>query len=486
MSEALNEAAQGAPREAHPAPHEAVRGGPVPAPGRTAAPAPVPSPFAGVLDSAAGGLSRGLARITGTTVGRYQAAVVRIGISLTWLLFLLREWPHRHELYGPDGAWSWDLADRLVAGNHAFTLLLWGRADVWFEVVYTGAILASVMLLLGWRTRTASLLFMIGVLSLQNRSVFVGDGGDNVIHLMAIYLVVTRCGQVWSLDSRRRARGREGDGAGIALWIVLGLVLAVAQLLGRTGLTWTDGLLPWLGWTPFLWGFLLLQAVWWAVRRYAPGEPRTVLDILANILHGAGLLVIVVEVCLIYSTAGWYKVQGSRWQDGTALYYPLHLDDFSPWPGLSHAMAASGLMVMVITYGTVIVQVAFPFTLFNRRVKNVLLALMIVEHASIAVVLGLPFFSLAMIAADAVFLPTGFLRWAGDRVARPLRRGGGAGAAADGAGEPADARARDAEDTDDAEKAKDAERPKEAPARAVAGPRGPGPDGEPAPSNLVV
>ncbi|MFE2541908.1 HTTM domain-containing protein [Actinacidiphila glaucinigra] len=488
MSEALNEAA-----------HEAVQGAangaarePVPAPGRPAAKAPVPSPFAGALDSAAGGLSRGLARITGTTVGRYQAAVVRIGISLTWLLFLLREWPHRHELYGPDGAWSWDLADRLVAGNHAFTLLLWGRADVWFEVVYTGAILASVMLLLGWRTRTASLLFMIGVLSLQNRSVFVGDGGDNVIHLMAIYLVVTRCGRVWSLDSRRRARGRDGDGAGIALWIVLGLVLAVAQLLGRTGLTWTDGLLPWLGWTPFLWGFLLLQAVWWAVRRYAPGEPRTVLDILANILHAAGLLVIVVEVCLIYSTAGWYKVQGSRWQDGTALYYPLHLDDFSPWPGLSHAMAASGLMVLVITYGTVAVQVAFPFTLFNRRVKNVLLALMMVEHASIAVVLGLPFFSLAMIAADAVFLPTGFLRWAGDRVARLVRRGGGRDAAAGGAGEPEDARPREADDPDDAGDpgdpgdAADAERAKDAPARAVAGPRGPGPDGEPAPSNLVV
>nr|WP_245939164.1 HTTM domain-containing protein [Actinacidiphila glaucinigra] len=434
-------------------------------------------------------MSRGLARITGTTVGRYQAAVVRIGISLTWLLFLLREWPHRHELYGPDGAWSWDLADRLVAGNHAFTLLLWGRADVWFEVVYTGAILASVMLLLGWRTRTASLLFMIGVLSLQNRSVFVGDGGDNVIHLMAIYLVVTRCGRVWSLDSRRRARGRDGDGAGIALWIVLGLVLAVAQLLGRTGLTWTDGLLPWLGWTPFLWGFLLLQAVWWAVRRYAPGEPRTVLDILANILHAAGLLVIVVEVCLIYSTAGWYKVQGSRWQDGTALYYPLHLDDFSPWPGLSHAMAASGLMVLVITYGTVAVQVAFPFTLFNRRVKNVLLALMMVEHASIAVVLGLPFFSLAMIAADAVFLPTGFLRWAGDRVARLVWRGGGRDAAAGSAGEPEDARPREADDAGDPGDpgdAADAERAKDAPARAVAGPRGPGPDGEPAPSNLVV
>ncbi|MFF3943342.1 HTTM domain-containing protein [Streptomyces sp. NPDC001902] len=468
MSEAVNESAHGAAAEPvdRPVPEPAAaRGRPAPA----ARPAPVPSPFAGLLDSAAGGLSRGLARITGTTVGPYQTAVVRIGISLAWLLFLLREWPHRHELYGPDGAWSWDLANRLVADNHAFTLLLWGRADAWFEVVYAGAIVASAMLLLGWRTRTASLLFMIGVLSLQNRSVFVGDGGDNVIHLMAIYLVFTRCGQVWSLDARRRAKGRDGDGAGIALWIVLGLVLTVAQLLGRTGLNWTDGLLPWLGWTPFLWGFLLLQAVWWAVRRYAPGEPRTVLRILANILHAAGLLVIVVEVCLIYATAGWYKVQGSRWQDGTAVYYPLHLDDFSPWPGLSHAMAASGLMVMVITYGTVIVQVAFPFTLFNRRVKNVLLALMMLEHASIAVVLGLPFFSLAMIAADAVFLPTGFLRWAGDRMVRPLRRG------ADGESE--DGRPQDAEGGEGAEDAQ---------ARAVAGQRGPGPAGEPAPSNLVV
>jgi hypothetical protein len=41
---------------------------------------------------------------------------------------------------------------------------------------------------------------------------------------------------------------------------------------------------------------------------------------------------------------------------------------------------------------------------------------MIVEHASIAVILGLPLFSLAMIAADAVFLPTVFLVWLGARV----------------------------------------------------------------------
>jgi hypothetical protein len=77
-------------------------------------------------------------------------------------------------------------------------------------------------------------------------------------------------------------------------------------------------------------------------------------------------------------------------------------------------------MVMIISYGTVIVQVAFPFTVFNRRLKNCLLVLMIIEHVSIAIVLGLPFFSLAMITSDAVFLPTNFLRWLGDRITRQI------------------------------------------------------------------
>lgn len=362
-----------------------------------------------------------LRRVTGAALGPYQSAVVRIGFSATWLLFLLRELPHRRELYGPDGPWSWDMAQRLVSGNHAFTALLWTDSTVWFEIVYAVAVVSSVLMMLGWRTRTVSVLFMVGVLSLQNRSVFMGDGGDNVIHLMAIYLVLTRCAQVWSLDARRlrRAAARRaetGEGAvdrvGPVLWAVLGAALAVVTLRGDAG--W--------GWLLIFWGLWTAQGLWWAANRYAQGEPRALLDVVANLAHNATMVVIMAEVCLIYATAGWYKIQGSRWQDGTALYYPLHLDYFSPWPALSDVLGGSGLIVLLLTYGTVAVQVAFPFTLFNRRVKNVLLVAMMMEHAGIALLLGLPFFSLAMIAADAVFLPTGFLRWLGGRVARLRER----------------------------------------------------------------
>ncbi|MGW0766010.1 HTTM domain-containing protein [Streptomyces sp. NPDC002676] len=375
-------------------------------------------------------LSRGIARVTGSALGPYQSAVIRIGFAGTWLLFLLREFPHREELYGPNGPWAWDLAKRLTDDNHAFSALLWSRGQLWFECVYVLAVLASAMLLLGWRTRTASVLFMLGVVSLQNRSVFMGDGGDNVLHLMSLYLVFTRCGQVWSLDALRasqaeaaRARGERvpGDRVGPALWAVLGLALGTVTVNGR--LFDNGWLVPALLWTA--WAVL---GLWWAVEGWAKSpEPRLLLDVVANVVHNGALFVIMAEACLIYATAGWYKIQGSRWQDGTAVYYPLHLDYFSPWPGLADLMSSSGTIMLLVAYGTVMVQVAFPFTLFNRRIKNVLLVLMMAEHAVIAVVLGLPFFSLAMITADAVFLPTSFLRRLGALATRArdrlLRRG---------------------------------------------------------------
>ncbi|MER7760495.1 HTTM domain-containing protein [Streptomyces sp. NPDC097619] len=402
-----------------------------------------PGPRARVAEPLSARAATALRKITAHALGPYQSAVVRIGFAGVWLLFLLREFPHRHELYGPDGPWSFELAERLIATNNAFTVLLWGSGGLWFELVYLLSVVSSALLALGWRTRATSVFFMIGVLSLQNRSVFMGDGGDNVIHLMAVYLVFTRCAQVWSLDSRRPRPEGGRDVTGPVLWLVLGAVLAV---------TWakeaTSGAL-----------LLLFTALWtahgvaWAVVRRDPrGEARALCEVVGNLVHNAAMLIVMAEVCLIYATAGWYKVQGSRWQDGTALYYPLNLDYFSPWPALSGLLGSSALLVLLLSYGTVVVQVAFPFTLFNRRVKNVLLAVMMLEHAGIAVLLGLPFFSLAMIAADAVFLPTAFLVWLGGlahrlpfpRRARPApadtRSGAGpdegSGPDAEGPGEP--------------------------------------------------
>ncbi|MFG2136010.1 HTTM domain-containing protein [Streptomyces sp. NPDC048650] len=374
----------------------------------------VPPSSAGLRRSIGAAIGRGLERITGGAIAPYQSAVLRIGLSLTWLALLLREWVHRNELYGPGSPWSWTMAHELIGTHQTLNALMWSDSRLWFEIVYVMAIAASVMLFLGWRTRTASLLFMAGVLALLNRNPYVGNAGEDVIHIMAIYLVFTRCGRVWSLDARRSAEGRGGgrDAVGIVMWVFLTAALTLVTVLGKLG----------TGWAVLLWGFVVVQAAWWLVRRRAPGEPRTVMEMVGNVVHAGAILVIALQVCLIYSASGWYKIQGSNWQDGTALYYPLHVAVYTPWPAVSHALASSSLIVLLLTYGTVLVEVAFPFTLFTTRVRTVMVLIMMSMHAGIGVLLGLPFFSMAMIAVDAIFLPTAVLRWTVDRVARAVPR----------------------------------------------------------------
>ncbi|MDX3784243.1 HTTM domain-containing protein [Streptomyces europaeiscabiei] len=344
----------------------------------------------------------------------YQAATVRIGFSLVFAAFLVREWPHRRTLYGDHSPWSQEMALRVIGEDQAFTALAWWPGHWWFETVYHGTLLAALLLMAGWRTRAMSALFMVGVLSLEFRAPYLGDGGDSVFISMAVYLVLIRCGEVWSLDARRRRTGAD-DRSGPLLWQLTGVLLGL--VLG----------LPDFGWAGLLWALWAGCGLRFAADRWFPQhEARTVLDGLAAMLHNLGMLVIAVQVCLIYATAGWYKIQGSRWQEGSALHYALHLDHFRPWPMLSDLLAAGMIPVVLLAYATVVVQVAFPFTLASRKIKNTLLAVMMAEHAGIAVVLGLPFLSAAMIVCDTLFLPTALLLWIDARPSRRgLRSGGG-------------------------------------------------------------
>ncbi|MFD8013102.1 HTTM domain-containing protein [Streptomyces sp. NPDC058955] len=378
------------------------------------------------LSAPATRLARRLPDIT-TVRAPYQAAVLRIGLAAVCLAFLVREWPHRHVLYGNRSPLSSELARILVAEERSFTVLLWNDGQLWFEAVYTLAAAAAVAVLLGWRTRTMSALLMVGVLSLENRNSLVGDGGDNVLRIMVIYLVLTRCAEVWSLDARRarrrasdleRAADAGGAEAARTSWAAFDIPGITLWALAPAPLLTASAHSPW-GWAAALWILWAVLGVWYAAARWFPRhEARAVLDAAASMLHNAAMVVVAGQVCLIYATAGWYKIQGSRWQEGSALHYALHLDYFAPWPALSGFLASQTLLVLALTYGTVIVQVAFPFTLAHRRLKNALLAVMILEHLGIAVLLGIPLLSLSMVVCDAVFLPTGLLVALGARCAR--------------------------------------------------------------------
>lgn len=63
---------------------------------------------------------------------------------------------------------------------------------------------------------------------------------------------------------------------------------------------------------------------------------------------------------------------GEPWQNGTALYYILQVKEFNlPWIG--NLITSSDILIVFGTYFTVMLQVAFPFLLFNKITKYIAL-----------------------------------------------------------------------------------------------------------------
>ncbi|MGW5848733.1 HTTM domain-containing protein [Streptomyces sp. NPDC055254] len=306
-----------------------------------------------------------LTLLTERPVSLYAAAVLRIGYGLLHLVFLLREFPHRDEIWGPGSPWTPALAEQLFDETGWAGVLTLSDSRVYFEVCCAAALVTSALFMLGWRTRAMSVLFAVVVASFHARAIFMTDGGDNLVLLMSVYLVFTACGRRWSLDARRKK------------------------------VPAADGILP-------------------------AGRLHEFRRTLVNVLHNCGMFVIAAQVCFLYGSAGLYKVQGGSWGDGTALHYVLSLELFRPWPALSLMLDAHPVAMAIAGYLTVLLQVAFPFLLFGR-LKYPVLIMLVGLHLGIAVVLGLPLFSGVMIVADAVFLPDRFYRSLSGLVPRRTR-----------------------------------------------------------------
>ncbi|WTU05936.1 HTTM domain-containing protein (plasmid) [Kitasatospora sp. NBC_00070] len=314
--------------------------------------------------------------ITDRPVSLHAAAVLRIGYGLLYLAFLLREFPHRDEIWGPGSPWTPALARQLFDQTGWFSILILSDSQGYFELCYATALITSVLFVIGWRTRAVSILFAVLVASFHARAIFMTDGGDNLILLMAVYLCCTACGRRWSLDARRARLRASPDRAD-----------SPSPIAGPSNL-----------------------------RNQLLAAQR----VLSTALHNCAMFVIAAQVCIVYGSAGLYKVQGGSWENGTALHYVVNLDLFRPWPALSLMVDSHPMLIGVATYMTVLLQVAFPFVLFSR-LKYIVLTMLFGMHLGIAILMGLPLFSGAMIVADAVFLPDRFYKFLGELWRRAFR-----------------------------------------------------------------
>lgn len=310
----------------------------------------------------------------------YGASLARILSGCAVMGILITNFRVRNLLFGQGSVWNRPLQESNAKMYWPPRVIVDHMSNTTFLFYYLAVIFVALLFVLGWHTRLVGPLMLIGHVSIIERIPVLGDQGDNILRVGLLLLMFMHTSEHWSLDARRRARHAAepmGHGAGS-----VGAVLKNLYNSHRV--------LP-------LW--------------------------LTNGVHNVILIALAWQLIMIYFSAGWFKAQGELWYHGTALYYPLQLQEYKPFPFLTDAFTHVGVMVGLSTYVAMCVQIGFGFALLHPIARRVAIFCAIMFHLSIAVLMALPWFSLSMIAFDSIFVSTStfilFDRWIRDKL-RPV------------------------------------------------------------------
>lgn len=314
----------------------------------------------GVLGVVATVTTRGLSFVENWLVAakhaQYGLAVTRIFIALTGIGLLLANVRTRLYTFGSGSAWNGEAQQPLsdfpkiwiFSGFHRLAL-----HDTAFSAAYLALLGLGVLFMLGWRTRIVLPLFFVGWVSFIEMNDSVGDQGDNMYRIVLLSMLFADTAGRWSLDARRRSRAKPPTGAWLRRKVH---------------------------------GAAILPA--W----------------MTNVAHNLVLVSMTCHVCFVYASGALYKAGGAPWQAGYAIYNPLHTARFGPWPEISDLVGTWAPLVTAVSWTSIILQMSFPMMLLNRVTRVIALFAILGFHIGIAIMMGLPWFSLAMIAIDSIFI----------------------------------------------------------------------------------
>ena len=303
-------------------------------------------------------MERALAWITERERSTYGVAVTRIMIGFVVSSQLLLNWPDRSYTWGEGGRWNETVAN--VDGYPQFFGLV--RAlDGWtWDVAYLLVVLSATAMMLGIFTRVTTVTTLILWTSLYIHYRFVGNGGDVVLRMVLLYLCFTDAGQKWSVD---------------------------AWLRERRGYR-TRFLAPWASAT----------------------------------LHNLAVVLMIHQIVMVYVGSALWKVQSPVWRDGTAVYGPLQTEAYSPWNDVLQPVYANSLFISGATWTALVIQLFFPVLLLYRPTRMVALVIITGMHLGIGFLMGIMYFSLAMIAVDMMLVSDKTWTWAADIARRKWSR----------------------------------------------------------------
>jgi predicted DCC family thiol-disulfide oxidoreductase YuxK len=284
--------------------------------------------------------------------------LVRIGLGAALLLHYFRASPYLFEFWGDDGLLPRALA--LQATDSWMQSVFFYFTAPWQWIAFDAVFLfCCAAFMLGWRTPWVKWIVLVGHISFVYRNNYLIYGVDKIVAQLLLILCLAPVGRAISLDRVR------------------------------------------------------------AVRRAKRARLDAVLAPYASPWAGACTRLMQIQMAVLFFFSATSKLAGNEWWDGDAIWMVFSLHEYYS-PMLLDLFVRHYWLVNVATYGTILIEMAYPFLIWQRATRPYLLAAAILLHLQFAVFMGLFYFSFVMTMGHLSFVRVEWLRRLGQAWKRSI------------------------------------------------------------------
>lgn len=283
-----------------------------------------------------------------------SASFFRIFLGALLIVYFIANYPNWERFFAADGIISLDVVDPARTQTDWVSIFYWTEGMVPIGVFWWIGLLASICFAIGFQTRASTITLFVLMVSMVHRNLTIVNGEDLTFRMVLFYSCFAPLNRTLSVDSWIKRRWAEKEGR------------VLPSLL------------------PDIWPIRLMQ------------------------INIALIYVISLPNKFVDDPSGWL------WE-GTAIYWAMTSNLWARWPWTE--IFYGGFLSKVITYGTVVVEAAFPLLVWFNRTRLYAIAGIAGLHLGIPILLkNITFFTLAMVCSFWVFVPSSDIRNWGEKL----------------------------------------------------------------------
>jgi predicted DCC family thiol-disulfide oxidoreductase YuxK len=268
--------------------------------------------------------------------------LARMGIGAALLVYYALASPYLFELWGDTGWMPLDVASS-DADEWTQSVFFYFTAPWQWVAFHALFLFCCAAFMVGWRTAWVKWVVLIGQISYSYRNPLLVYGVDKILAGLLVILCVAPIGRAMSLDRARALRAAK-----------------------RKNL---DAALP-----PY-------RSAW----------------------AGACTRLMQIQMAVVFFFSAIAKLQGDDWWSGEAVWFVFTTDEHYSG-ALLNLLSSQYWLVNVATYGTILIELAYAFLIWQRATRPYLLAAAIFLHVQFAILMGLFYFSFVMVMGHMSFV----------------------------------------------------------------------------------